>query len=170
MDDLYSYYVSTNKLNKAKTVMEAMVLEYPMEAPLYERTANICGQLDDLENAAFYFRKAFALSPSPEMSRTIFVIYLDLDEPGKALPYLDYAINNLSDRRLTAVKEYAEEIMQLERAAAKDSPAVSILNEIADKYFRMGNKLGAAKYLNKVLRADPKNRDALLLLSRVKNK
>ncbi len=170
MDELYSYYVSTNKLKKAKTVMEAMVLEYPMEGSLYERTANICGQLGDLENAAFYFRKAFALSPSPEISQTIFVIYLDLDEPGEAIPYLDYAIHNLADRRLTAVKEYAEEIIQLERAAAKDSSAVSILNEIADKYFRMGNKLGAAKYLGKVLSADPKNRDALLLLGRVKNK
>jgi hypothetical protein len=32
----------------------------------------------------------------------------------------------------------------------------------------MGNKLGVTKYLGKVLRADPKNRDALLLLARVK--
>jgi len=169
MDALYSYYVSTNNLIEAKKVMEAMVLEYPMEASLYETTANVCGKLNDLNNAAFYFRKAFALSPSPEMSKTIFVIYLDLDEPAEAIPYLDYAINNLSDRRLIAVKEYSEEVIQLERAVAKDS-AVSILNEIADKYFRMGNKLGAAKYLGKVLSADPKNRDALLLLGRVKNK
>ena len=168
MNDLYSYYVSTNNLIKAKKVMEAMTLEYPMEASLYEMTANICGKLNDLENAAFYFRKAFALSPSPEMSKTIFVIYLDLDEPVRAIPYLDYAINNLSDRRLITVKEYSEEIIRLERAVAKDS-AVSILNEIADKYFRMGNKLGVTKYLGKVLRADPTNRDALLLLARVKN-
>jgi len=168
MDALYREYVSKNNLTKAKKVMEALVLEYPMEASLYETTANICGKLNDLENAAFYFRKAFALSPSPEMSKTIFVIYLDLDEPAEAIPYLDYAINNLSDRRLVAVKAYSEEIIQLERAAAKDS-AVSILNEIADKYFRMGNKLGATKYLGKVLSADPANRDALLLLTRVKN-
>ena len=102
------------------------------------------------------------------MSKTIFVIYLDLDEPVRAIPYLDYAINNLSDRRLIAVKEYSQEIIQLERAVAKDS-AVSILNEIADKYFRMGNTLGVTKYLGKVLRADPTNRDALLLLARIKN-
>jgi tetratricopeptide (TPR) repeat protein len=168
MDHLYSYYVGTNNLIKAKAVMEAMTLEYPMEASFYERTANICGKLKDLENAAFYFRKAFALSPSPEMSRTISVIYLDLDEPVEAIPYLDYAINSLSDKRLIAVKEHSEEIIQLERAVAKDS-AVTILNEIADKYFRMGNKLGAEKYLGKVLRTDPKNRDALLLLAWVKN-
>jgi tetratricopeptide (TPR) repeat protein len=168
MDNLYSYYVGTNNLTEAKKVMEALTLEYPMEASLYEITANICGKLNDLADAAFYFRKAFALSPSPEMSKTIFIIYLDLDEPAEAIPYLDYAINNLSDRRLIAVKEYSEEIIQLQRAVAKDSSRVSILNEIADKYFRMGNKLGVTKYLGKVLRADPKNRDALLLLARVK--
>jgi hypothetical protein len=33
----------------------------------------------------------------------------------------------------------------------------------------MGNQLGVTKYLGKVLEADPKNRDALLLLARVKN-
>jgi tetratricopeptide (TPR) repeat protein len=167
MDDLYSYYVARNDLTKAKKVMEAMVLEYPMEASLYERTANICGKLNDLVSAAFYFRKAFALSPSPEISQTLFVIYLDLDEPVEAIPFLDYAINHLADRRLIAVKAYAEEVIQLERAVAKDS-AVAILNEIADRYFRMGNKLGVAKYLGKVLRTDPKNRDALLLFERVK--
>jgi len=166
MDDLYSQAVSANNLIKAKKVIEAMVLEYPMEASLYEMTANICGKLQDLENAAFYFRKAFALSPSPEMSKTIFVIYLDMDEPVEAIPYLDYAIANLSDRRLIAVKKYSEEIIQLERLVAKDS-GVSILNEIADKYFRMGNKSGVTKYLGKVLRADPKNKEALLLAGRI---
>jgi tetratricopeptide (TPR) repeat protein len=166
MNDLYRYYVGTNQLIKAKKVMEGMILEYPMEASLYEITANICGKLKDLENAGLYFRKAFALSPSPELSKKIFVIYLDLDEPADAIPYLDYAINNLSDKRLVAVKKYSEEIEQLERAFAKDS-AVYILNEIADRYFRMGNKLGVTKYLGKVLSADPQNKDALLMLARV---
>jgi tetratricopeptide (TPR) repeat protein len=121
-----------------------------------------------LENAVFYFRKGFALSSSPLMARTIFVIYLDLDKPVEAIPYLDYAINNLSDRRLIAVKDYAEEIIQMGRAVAEDSSRVSVFIEIADRYFRMGNQLGAAKYLGKILRADPTNRDALLMLERVK--
>jgi tetratricopeptide (TPR) repeat protein len=169
MDGLYGYYVHTNHLEKAKTVMEAMVLEYPMEASLYERTANICGKLNDLEDAAFYFRKAFDLSPSPEMSRTLFVIYLDLDEPGEAVPYLDYAINTLADRRLISVKKYAEEIMQLELAGARDSSDLSILNKIADRYFRMGSQLGVSKYLARILRTDPQNRDALSLLARMRH-
>ncbi len=61
MEDLYSYYVGTDSLSKARTVMEALVLEYPMEASYCERTATIYGKLNDLENAAFYFKKAFDL-------------------------------------------------------------------------------------------------------------
>jgi tetratricopeptide (TPR) repeat protein len=170
MESLYSYYVGNNDLPKAKKVVEALILEYPEEASYYERAANVCGKLKDLDNAAFYFKKAFALSPLPEEARTLGVIYLDLDEPAEALPYLDYAINNLSDRRLMVVKRYAEEIIQLERTAAKDSSDVTILHEIASRYLNMGDKDCASKYAEKILRADPKNSSALTLLARLKNK
>jgi tetratricopeptide (TPR) repeat protein len=169
MESLYSYYIAHNDLIKAKKIVEALILEYPEEASYYDRAANVCGKLKDLGNAAFYFRKAFGLSPSPEEARTLGVIYLDLDEPAEALPYLDYAINNLSDRRLVAVRQYAEDIIQLERTAAKDTSGLSVLNEIAAKYFTMGNKAGAKKYVERVLKTDPKNKPALLLLGRLGN-
>jgi tetratricopeptide (TPR) repeat protein len=170
METLYNYYVGTNCLIKAKTVMEAMVLEYPTEASYYERTANICGKLGDLENAAFYFKDAFALSPSLEKARTLFVIYLDLDRPADAIPYLDYSIDNGNDRRLVGIKRYAEEIIRLERSAASDPSAVSILNEIAGKYLVMGDKAGASKYIGKSLKTEPKNKEALSLFARITNK
>ncbi len=170
METLYAYYIGNNDLAKAKMVVEALILEYPEEASYYERAANICGKLKDLKNAAFYFEKAFALSPTAEGARTLAVIYLDLDQPADALPFLDYSINNLSDKRLMVVKQYAEEIIRLEQAAAKDSANVSILYEIASKYLIMGDKDGASKYAEKTLRADPKNGPALVLLARLKNK
>jgi tetratricopeptide (TPR) repeat protein len=168
MENLYSYYVGTDSLLKARTVMEAMVLEYPMEASYCERAANIYGKLNDPENAAFYFKKAFALSPSPENARTLFVIYLDLDRPADAIPYLDYSIHNGGDNRLIAIKRYAEEIIQLERERDKGFSGVSILNEIAGRYFRMGNKEGASKYLGEALRMEPGNKEALSLMARIK--
>lgn len=175
MENLYSYYVGIDSLSKARTVMEALVLEYPMEASYCERTANIYGKQNDLGHAAFYFKKAFALSPSPGNARTLFVIDLDLDRPADAIPYIDYCINNGSDGRLAAIKQYTEQIIQLERAAAKDSTGmakdpsgIALLNEIAAKYFLMGNKVGAAKYLEKVLKAAPENKEALSLMARVR--
>ena len=93
----------------------------------------------------------------------------DLDRPADALPYLDYAINNLSDGRLRSIKQYVEEIIQLERLSATDSADLSVLTEIAAKYYSMGNKTGASKYIGKVLRADPKNNAALALAARLRN-
>ena len=60
MDVLYNYYLDRNDLLKAKTVMETLVLEHPTDAFLYDQTATIYGKLGNYEEAAFYFRKAFA--------------------------------------------------------------------------------------------------------------
>lgn len=64
MSELYDYYIRNKDLVKAKIVLEALVLEHPTEETYYEKTANICGELKDNDNALFYFKKAFSLSPS----------------------------------------------------------------------------------------------------------
>jgi tetratricopeptide (TPR) repeat protein len=101
---LYNYYIRHNEISKAKTVVETLVLEYPQEEAYYEKAANLCGQLKDEEDAVFYFGKAFDLAPSFEKARFLFVLYLKMDRPEEAVPYLDYAIRSGSDSRLPAIK------------------------------------------------------------------
>ena len=149
MEYLYDYYVSNNNLLQAKIVMEAKVLEQPSEPGYYERAGNICGKLNDFENAAFYFKKAFDLSPSFEQARVLFVLYLDLDKPLDAMPYINYAASNQTDRRLNVVKNNTEAIIRLERELVKDTLDMGVLNRIAGEYAGMGNKAGALKYLEK---------------------
>ena len=169
MDVLYNYYLNRNDLLKAKTVMETLVLEHPTEAFLYDQTATIYGKLGNYEDAAFYFRKAFAISPSFTDAKTLFVIYLKLDQPAHAMPYLNYAIqNNASNVNFLPVKKYAGEVIGLKREFEKDSTNLPVLNLIATTYLNMGNKDGAAKYMNKILKADPKNKTALIMLEQIK--
>jgi tetratricopeptide (TPR) repeat protein len=169
MDVLYNYYLDRNDLTKAKTVMETLVMEHPTEAALYDQTATIYGKLGNYEDAAFYFRKAFALSPSFTDAKTLFVIYLKLDEPARAMPYLNYAIqNNASNLNFLPVKKYAGEVIGLKQQFEKDSTNLPVLNLIAATYMNMGNKDGAAKYLNKILKADPKNKTALIMMEQIK--
>jgi len=169
MRDLYSYYVSNNRLTEAGTVMEAMVLEHPTEASFYHRTGEVYGKLNDLESASFYFKKAFGLSPSFDDARTLFVIYLKLDKPRDAMPYLDYAIrNNISNLNLLPVKKFTEEIIQLQKAYISDSSNVNVLNLIAKDYLNMGNEEGASIYIAKILKEDPANKEALVLLKQIK--
>lgn len=53
---------------------------------------------------------------------------------------------------LGPVRQFAEEILQLQRQSEKDSTDLSILNRIAGKYLAMGNKDAAAKYIEKIVR------------------
>ena len=169
MDLLYNYYLNRNDLPKAKTVMETLVLEHPTDAFLCDQTAMIYGKLGNYEDAAFYFRKAFAISPSFADAKTLFVIYLKLDQPVRAMPYLNYVIqNNASNVNFLPVKKYTGEVIGLKREFEKDSTNLPVLNLIATTYLNMGNKDGAAKYINKILRVDPKNKTALIMLEQIK--
>jgi tetratricopeptide (TPR) repeat protein len=169
MRALYEYYIRNRDLAKAKIVLEGLVLEYPAEESWYEKTANICGELKDDDNALFYFKKAFSLTPSFDLARYLFVLYLKMDQPADAIPYLDYAIeHNTAGMNLGLVRHITEEILQLQRLSEKNSADLSILNQIAGKYIAMGNETGASKYIEKILRADPGNRDALSLVARLK--
>ncbi len=169
MEELYNYYFDSKDLPKAKTIMELLVLEHPTEIYFYDKTANLYGKMGYFEEAAFYFKRAFAISPTFEYAKTLFVIYLRIDRPGDAMPYLDYAIqNNTTNVNFLPVRKYAGEIINLQKAMAQDSSSLPILNLIATKYMTMGNKEGASKYIDKILKADPKNKEALALLEQIK--
>jgi tetratricopeptide (TPR) repeat protein len=169
MDSIYNYYMRQGQLHEAKKVVEGLVLEYPTDADYYERAAMLSGKLNDFEDAIFYFKKSFDLSSTFDKARILFVLYFKLDKPTDALPYLDYAIsNNTNGMQLAPVKYFAEEIIGLQKNYAKDSSNISILNQIADRYFKMGNQDGASKYINMVLTKDNKNKDALSMLAQIR--
>jgi len=162
MDTLYNYYAGVKDWMHAVKVVEALVLEHPTEADLYDRAANIYGQMGDNENAAFYFRRSYTIAPTFEKARTIFVLYLKLDRPAEALPFLDYAMrNNAGGVNLAPVKQYTQEIIQLQQTARKEGATPVLLHKIAAAYGAMGNREGAALYTDSVLKMDPGNKRAL---------
>jgi hypothetical protein len=62
------------------------------------------------------------MSPSFDRARYLFVLNLKLDSPADALPYLDYAIqNDSSGVNLGSIRQFAREMVQLQRMAEKDS-------------------------------------------------
>jgi tetratricopeptide (TPR) repeat protein len=169
MDSLYNYYIGEKDFANARKVVEGLILEHPTEEAYYEKAANLSGELKDDEKAAYYFRRSFSITPSFEKARKIFVLYLRLDRPANAIPYLDYAIrNNVSGMNLAPVRQYAGEIAQLQRISGKDTANLPVLNQIADKYFRMGLREEASRYVDKILKLDPGNKEALSLSNLIK--
>ena len=169
MQQLYQTYNQQGNYAKARTIVEAFVQEHPTEAAWYEEAANYNGKENNPAAATFYFRQAFALSPSFKSARMLFVLYLQQDKTKEALPYLDYAIaNNEQHLNLEPVKVLLMQVLQLQQAAAKDPGNVEVMNEIASRYFKMGNKAGAELYIAKVLQTAPGNKVALALQSQLK--
>jgi tetratricopeptide (TPR) repeat protein len=171
MDSLYERYIAAGDLVGARTIMEAMTLEHPQVAFYFERAANICGKLNDLQQAAFYFSQAFLLDPSFEEARTLFVLYLGFDRPDEAMPYIDYAIKSMPDQRVAMVRRYTEQVIRLEQAVSTDPlHKTTADSSIASLYIAMGNQAGAAVRLEKILKRDPRNPNALAWLSRLNAK
>jgi tetratricopeptide (TPR) repeat protein len=168
MDKLYNYYIAGNNFSAAKTVVEGLALEFPEDAVFAQKTGTLYGKLGDYDQAVFYFKRAYDISPSPEQAKTIFVIYLKLDRPADAIPYIDFAAVNQDDRSLLGLKRFSEQIITLENNYKKDSANIPNLNQIAQKYMQMGNVDGAVKYNDKILRLDPGNREALQLRQSLK--
>jgi tetratricopeptide (TPR) repeat protein len=167
MDSLYEQYMATGDLVRARAIMEAMTLEHPQDAFYFERAANICGKLNDLQQATFYFRQAFGLAPSFERARTLFVLYLGFDLPNEAMPYIDYVLKSTPDHRVAMVKRYTEQVIRLERAVSMDPlHKTSADSTIASLYISMGNQAGACVRLEKILKRDPRNPNALAWLKR----
>ncbi|ASO04119.1 GSCFA domain-containing protein [Arenibacter algicola] len=168
MNQLYSYYLNNNRLHDALKVTEALLLDDLGNADFYIQAGKLSMALEDNKNSSFYFKKGFELSPSFDLSKNLFIIYLNEDKPKKALPYIIYAINNNSSQvNFLPLKKLTEELITLKSDYEINNKDIDIINKIAFKYFSMGNMESATKYIKKALEMDDKNTDALLLLKKI---
>jgi tetratricopeptide (TPR) repeat protein len=169
MDSLFIYYIHANRQFEAMKTIEGLALEYPQNELIIEKVAMLSSNLHDNKNALFYFKRAFEMSPSFDKAKYTFAICLKLDDPVDAIPYLNYAIkNNNSGLNLPLIKTYTEDIIQLKSVYVKDSTDLAVINKIALVYLKMGNKDGASKYVNKALRLNGKNAEALTMKAQLK--
>jgi tetratricopeptide (TPR) repeat protein len=169
LQQLYNTYNQNGDFAKAANIVAAWVQEHPTEVGYYEEAANYNGKLNNTGEAIFYFKKVFAMSPSFDVARTLFVLFLKQDNASGALPYLNYAIDhNERGLNLLPVKDYLLQILELQAVAAREPANIAVFNQIAGLYYKMGNKDGALLYVEKVLHASPANRDALSMQSQLK--
>jgi Tfp pilus assembly protein PilF len=69
------------------------------------------------------------------------------------------------------VRRYTEQVIRLERAASADPMRkTSADSTIASLYIKMGNRAGACVRLEKILKRDPRNTNALAWLGRLNAK
>ncbi|GAB3797889.1 hypothetical protein GCM10028819_17830 [Spirosoma humi] len=173
MNQLVSSYVSQKKLALARKVTEALSLEYPYDAALYNRAGKLCLSLNDPEPAIVYLKKAFRLTNSFDTAQQLFIALLKLDRPEEALPYLQFAAkNNQTQFGLNELESFVQQLITVKQQFTKDTTNVRLSNQLAAGYLKFANTTAAAKYVENTLRVDGHNAIALRLkqqIHRLKN-
>lgn len=110
---LYSDAIGKKDFQAARKIAEGLVLEYPLDAAYSDKAAMLSGEIKDEQRALTYFKRSFALAPTFEKARYIFVLYLKNNDPVASIPYLDYAIANNSTRfNLQSIKDSVVRLIQ----------------------------------------------------------
>lgn len=159
--NLFAFYEQSNRVPEAGKVIEAMILENPTVTELYELAAKLKLESKNYEESLFYSQELFYHSPSFKRAKYLFVAYLKLDLPSKALPFLNYAIaNNTEGSDLGPLKTSVNTIIQHQNRLTADSSNIDAVTRIANAYLQMRNLDGATKYFSMALKIDPKNKEA----------
>lgn len=142
MDQLFKYSMKAGDKKTALKAVEAVMLEKPQNTtyPLY--AGRLSFELGDNTDAAFYFKKAYELDPSFANTQNMYLVFLKSDEPAKATPYIDSAIQqHPSDIELVNLKAIVGEIIRLKTTAGKKANM-----QIAADYHAIGADEAAVKY------------------------
>lgn len=144
---LEEYYVKNNDKAGQLKVNEAFALEFNYDPQFPKKAGKLCEETGDFERAVFNYRKTFQLEPSFENAKKTFLNYLRLDQPEKALPYIDYAIsNNTGQYDMVAFKSLVLKVIDLEKKLQGSPNDKTLVQQIADAYQSLGNDTGSAKY------------------------
>ncbi|GAB4000388.1 hypothetical protein GCM10028807_53220 [Spirosoma daeguense] len=169
LNQLADQYAKQNNLPKAVQVIDALMLEYPLEPNAPTQAGKLLLKMNRNEEAVTYLKKAFQLENSFERAQQLFITLLKLDRPDEALPYLHYATaNNQSGFSLNELQSFVEQLVALKKQYAQDTTNVALSNQLAIGYLKFANADAASRYVAKTLRQDPRNEVARQLQEKIK--
>ena len=92
MKRLFQEYLHENNDTSALRILEGMCLELPYNSTFITQTAKLCMKMEENKKAYFYLLKEYELSKSADVAATIAATLLKLNQPAKALNYIDTAL------------------------------------------------------------------------------
>ena len=168
MNQLAHHYATQKDLPKTLQVTEALSLEYPYDAALYNQAGKLCLSLNENERAVTYLKKAFRLANTFDLAQRLFITLLKLDRPEEALPYLQYAAeNNQSQVSLNELQSFVHQLIAVKQQFARDTTNTTLSNQLAAGYLKFANTIAATKYVEKTLHLDRHNLVALQLKQQI---
>jgi tetratricopeptide (TPR) repeat protein len=150
MDQLMNYYLRISNYKAAQKVAEAVVLEYPYDLTLNVYAGKFCMEQKDYQKSIVYYQKAFAIHPSIEIAKNLYMGNLSIDRPDLAINFVDYAVKNQAGNpELLKLRRYLKELIELKKHLS-DSSSPAINTQIADHYKLLGSMEMFAKYSGKI--------------------
>jgi len=161
MNALYKHYLKQNDHHKALEVTEWLILEFPYDLRFYNRAAKLAEKIEAYNKTVFYYKKMFYYRPNNKTAQNLFITYLKLDQPDKALPYINHAMNNGAGKsKFGPLKNIIIKLSDLKDQLIQDPGNVNLMLNIAHLYTKIGNYKAARKYMNK-LEGVTKNKEQL---------
>lgn len=141
-DQLFKYSLKANDKKTALKAVEAVMLEKPQNATYPVYAGKLSFELGDTGHAIYYFKKAYELDSSFSNTQNMYLLFLKIDEPAKAMPYIDSAITqHPAAIELVNLKAITAEVIHLKKTMNKKANL-----QIAADYRAIGAAEAAIKY------------------------
>lgn len=144
MNALYDNYIRSKNYTMALKVIENLALENPYNVSINNNASKTAALLGDSQLVVHYAQKVYKMKPDYEVAQRLFINYLKLDQPEKALPYIIYAQNRRND--LIFIHQATCKVINLKKLLQKHPENSSLKIEIAQLYKSIGNEEVASSY------------------------
>lgn len=166
LDSLYRYHRITQNDKEAVRVTKALALEHPYDAGLAFNVGQECFRINDLNEAVFYYKKAFAIAPAVDIARSVSGALMKLDQLEEAKRFIQYVKqNDASDKACDRMLNRIDQILHIRLILENDPKNVKAIQVLAQFYLNLGNMEMAKRYIDSALSLDPKNAQSLELMT-----
>ncbi|WPU92221.1 GDSL-type esterase/lipase family protein [Mucilaginibacter sabulilitoris] len=147
MDQLFRCSMRSNDKKTALKAVEAVLLESPQNITYKIYAARLNFDLNNFNDAEFYFKMAYDQEQSFENVQNMYLMYLKTDQPEKSLPYVEQALRlRPQDVNLPGMKSIVKNITDL-KSKLKSSPGnPELMNKIGLDYHIIAVEDVARKY------------------------
>ncbi|HEV2482914.1 MAG TPA: GDSL-type esterase/lipase family protein [Puia sp.] len=91
LNELYSLSMRVGDKRMALRAVEALSLDRPLNTSYALYAGRLCFELGDTSDAVFYFKQAYSVEHSLVNIRSLYLLYMKMDRPKDARPWLDSA-------------------------------------------------------------------------------
>ena len=144
MDQLYQYALNSKNEKLCLDILRVRITDNPYDLTFLGQGGEFAEIRKEYPLAIFFYTRSFRLYPTVQTAQNLVAIHLRLDQPGLALPYIEYILRN-GNPKFNGLKELCHKIIQYKQELNWQSND-SIRQAIRSIYLQMGNQDAADLY------------------------